>query len=176
VGCELFQDPETSSESSESRRENQPQPGEHGPNWPGRLLRDSRIVISLNSISVDGRQYQITRSTIIEAVQRGPTYVAALLSLMLGTVGIPATIVFNRVTPDDYSWLVGFPVAFVLGAILRVLTAEATYAVVLVSDGTAVPIVESRDYQLVISLVAALRDAKAVLDVLRTRASPWSTG
>lgn len=173
MGCERFQETEVTSEASERAALERPRPREEPAEWPARLLRESRVVVSVDKISVDGRDYPLTERTTIEAEQRGPKFVAALMCVAVGTIGIPATIVFNRVTPDDYSWLVGFPVAFVLGAIFRVLTAEATYAVVLVSPRKETPILKSPDHQLVISLVAALRDAKAALDATRRRVPAW---
>jgi hypothetical protein len=129
------------------------------------LLRENGIVVSRESIVVDGCRYPLTQRTKIEAEQRGPRVLAALLCFVLGTIGIPAAVLINRVTPDDYSWLVGFPVAFVLGTVFRFLTVEPTYAVVLRTAGKARPILESEDRQMIIRVVAALRDGKAVLDV-----------
>lgn len=136
------------------------EPGNQGDRFRMQLLEENRISVSPHTISVKGKSYPLTANTTIEAVQTEPSLMAAFFALAAGTLGIPAAIIINRVTPDDYSWLVGFPVACMLGAIFHVLTAEPTYVVVVASNTRMKTIVTSRDHQLVISLVAALRDAR----------------
>jgi hypothetical protein len=116
---------------------------------------------------VEGQTYRISPHARFEAEERGPRLVLALTCLLVGAIGIPVAVAFNRMTPHDYSWLVGFPLAFVLGALFRFLTAGPRYSVTLITEMGEVAIFQSRDHQVVICLVAALREVKTALDGAR---------
>lgn len=121
--------------------------------WPTDLLREHDMVVTKGAIRVRGRSHALTYVATVEAESREPRAFPSVALLCLGAMTIPVTLGPGR------GWTVGIPVALMLLAGARLLTAATTFCVVLRSAGKRVTLFESEDQRLVIALTAALNAA-----------------
>lgn len=128
----------------------------------GTTLQRGGILLTTEGLKVNGRVYPLTQNARVEEIARAPRLLLTVPFLVIGTLGLPAALWFNGITPEDFSWVVAFPISFLLGAGYRLLTAEAKYTIVLKIESQEIPLFESGDHQLTAEVVAALREALAV--------------
>lgn len=121
--------------------------------WPADLLREHGFQVAAHRIEVCGRAYEVGPSSEVEAAAHEPRAFGSLVLLCLGAMTVPFTL--QRTPP----WLVGVPICLMLLAGARLLTAQTSYRVVLVTKGKERTLFESDDQRLVIALTAAVRAA-----------------
>lgn len=122
--------------------------------WLGEL----GIRVDSGRLFVGRRGYPFPPGTRVDAQDQNPPMRRFVALLGLGAAGIPAMLLLNALTETEMSWIVGLPVLLVLGATFQLLTAATEYAVVLDYGDRTVRTFVSKDAQLVVRLVAVLRD------------------
>jgi hypothetical protein len=119
-----------------------------------------QVTITQGELKIGTKAFALHQGVQVDAEAEAPNYRAVFALIAGGVLGIPGALYFNAVTPQDFTWLVLFPVAVLLGSIYRLITAEDRYWLVLRTGGHIARVFSSEDPQLVIALVARARDAR----------------
>jgi hypothetical protein len=123
-------------------------------------FEDGRVVVHTGLVEVDGKPFQVSAQTRVEALVDSPRIMLWLGLLGLSLLLIPAMLVAaTLVDTSRHSWLMAFPSALAAISIARILTATTRYHVALVADSRTRVVFSSDDLQRVVFLVAMLRDA-----------------
>jgi hypothetical protein len=122
------------------------------------LLAAHDVVLTSTHLVVGGRTFMLAELNAAVASRLAPRWKWKLLTMGLGVCAVPVVLAFNRATPEDWAWLLLFPVVLLFWGIWSLLTDEGRSALV-VSTATG-PIVTftSRDHEFVARLVTRIQE------------------